>query len=155
MSEAQRIAKQLQRTFQGRAFHGPALNEVLVGVSSRIAQRIPPGASHSIWQTVLHVAFWQDEVCRWLGGQYRPPAELNDWPAVESTSEDAWQAALEALRSSNAALCAVATKLDDARLSGRVHEGAHSVYVTLHGIVQHNVYHAGQIALLKKLLDQP
>ncbi len=155
MSEAQRIAKQLQRTFEGRAFHGPALNEVLVGVDAQTALLIPTGASHSIWQLVLHATFWQDEARRWLAGNYRPPAELNDWPAVECATEDAWQAALAELRSSNDALCEVAMKLDDARLPERVHQGAPSVYVTLHGIVQHNVYHAGQIALLKKLLDRP
>src|SRR5262245_10136269 len=152
MSDVRRIARQLQRTFEGPAFHGPAVEEALAGVTAEVAARRPAGGSHNVWQIVRHIAVWQDTVSRWLEGDRTRPTDEEDWSQASETSEAAWQEALVALRRSNQTLCERVTALAESRLDEPIYEGMPKVYVALHGIVHHNVYHAGQIALLKKLL---
>lgn len=72
------------------------------------------------------------------------------WPHVSDASEAAWSSALAELEKSNRELRDAVLRLDDSRLDAPILAGMSSVYVTLHGIVQHTLYHAGQIALLKK-----
>ncbi len=151
MSEVHRIAKQLQRTFEGRAFHGPAVDEALDGVDADLAAANSPAGAHSIWQIVLHLTFWQDTVRRWLQGEGVRPGPGDDWPEVRHTSEGAWQDALRDLRRANSQLRDEVMALDEARLEMPIIENMSKTYVALHGIIQHNIYHAGQISLLKKI----
>lgn len=151
MSEVERIAKQLQKTFSGPAWHGPAVEEVLAGVTAEMAAKRSPGGDHSIWQIVDHMTFWENIVRRWLTGDLLRPKDEDSWSAVTDASETAWQATLDRLRSGHAALVADVAGLDDVRLQERVIDDMPSLYAILHGVAQHNVYHAGQIALLKKV----
>lgn len=151
MSEVHRIAKQLQRTFQGRAFHGPAVEEALEGVTAKMAAARSPGGAHNIWQIVRHITFWQDTARRWLQGDHRRPGPGDDWADVIDKSEGEWRKTLWNLRRSNELLRDEAMLLDEARLQEPMFEGMIRVEVVLHGIIQHNIYHAGQISLLKKI----
>jgi hypothetical protein len=150
MSEIERIAKQIEKTFTGRAWHGPAVEEVLAGVTADIASARPPGSDHTVWQLVDHMAFWQDTVRRWLAGERHRPQDQDSWSAPSEASEAAWQSSLARLRSGNQALLAQVKSLDESRLSERLFEDMPSLYAVLHGVAQHNVYHAGQIAIMKK-----
>ena len=78
-----------------------------------------------------------------------PPDEMN-FPPVNDSSEIAWQTTLQALAASNQALRDAIRKIDDAKLEEIVPEANYSIYALLHGVIQHDLYHAGQIALLKK-----
>jgi uncharacterized damage-inducible protein DinB len=151
MSEVHRIVKQLQRTFQGRAFHGPAVEEALEGVSAKMAAARVGNASHSIWQIVNHMTFWQDTARSWLQGNTRRPDPGEDWTEVKDTSDAAWQETLRKLRRANDELRDEVMVLDESRLEEPIFPQMSKVEVVLHGIIQHNIYHAGQIALLKKL----
>ncbi len=151
MSEIHRMAKQLQRTYQGRAFHGPAVEEAVAGVSAKTAASRSTGAAHSIWQIVEHITVWQEAVSRWLRGDPRRPTDAEDWPTIKDTSEAAWQDTLRRAHKANDDLRDVVMALDESRLDEPMLEGMPKVYVALYGIVQHNTYHAGQISLLKKL----
>jgi uncharacterized damage-inducible protein DinB len=93
------------------------------------------------------------------GGPHRPPAE-GDWPAVRSTSKEAWDEALGALRRAHDDLGRTIEAAEDSSLSrqiggAQVDAMGHPVtyYQTIVGILQHDTYHAGQIALLKKALN--
>jgi hypothetical protein len=151
MSEVHRIAKQLHRTFHGRAFHGPAVEEALDGVTAKMAAGRVRGTSHSIWQIVKHITFWQDTARDWLKGSTRRPGPGEDWTEVTDKSEAAWQATLQALRRSNDQLRDEIMLLAESHLEEPIFEAMSKVEVVLHGIIQHNIYHAGQISLLKKL----
>jgi hypothetical protein len=93
---------------------------------------------------------WQDAVGRWLAGDASRPNDEDSWPAITDTSETAWSKAVASLRSSYERLRAEVPKLHDARLSDPIVDNMPSIYSTLHGVIHHNLYHAGQIALLKK-----
>ena len=151
MSEMQRIEDQLRRAFEGNAWHGPAVRELLADVSAARAAARPLSTAHSIWEIVLHIAAWEGVVRRRLQGETvadLPPEQ--DWPAVRDTSEAAWRQALDDLEQAHRALHEAIARSNEAHLADTVPGKDHSVYLMLHGIIQHDLYHAGQIAVLKK-----
>ena len=148
--EVNRIEDQLTRSFEGGAWHGPSLLEVLKDVTAvRAAAKPIPGA-HSIWEIVLHVAAWEDVARRRFSGEPVSLTDAEDWPAVGDTGDAAWTAALERLRTGHQALRRAIAKLSDARLKEPVPGAEYSCYFLAHGVIQHDLYHAGQIALLTK-----
>jgi uncharacterized damage-inducible protein DinB len=156
MSEIQRILDQLDRAFQGDAWHGPSVRKLLENVSGKHAAAKPVPGGHSIWEIVLHMTTWQDVVRRRLAGEKIGdlPPEL-DWPSVPDTNEMTWRRAVEDLIQSKQNLHQTISRLSDQRLGDPVAGKDYSVYVMLHGVIQHNLYHAGQIAVLKKLPSTP
>jgi uncharacterized damage-inducible protein DinB len=151
MSEIQRIEDQLRRAFEGHAWHGPAVRELLADVTAAKAAARPLSDAHSIWEIVLHIATWEEVVRRRLQGEAiadLPPAQ--DWPSVRDISEAAWRKAIDDLERVHGALRQAIAQSDEARLAEMVPGKEHSVYLMLHGIIQHDLYHAGQIAVLKK-----
>jgi uncharacterized damage-inducible protein DinB len=155
MSEAERIAEQLRRAHEGEAWHGPSLRELLQDLTPEQALARPVAGAHSILELVLHIAAWEAVARRRLAGDaaqiYNTP---EDWPAGDS-SEETWRTALKRLEEENAKLREAILRLDDAKLDEPIYEGMSSTYVTLQGVVQHSLYHAGQIAVLKKALQPP
>lgn len=154
MRETDRIADQLRRAFEGTAWHGPSLMEILNDLTAEVAAAKPVPAAHSIWEIVLHISTWEREGVKELQGVYAPPSPEEDWPAVNDTSATAWEATLDGVTQTHRELLQVVSGLDDVRLAEKVSGGRYSVYLMLHGIVQHLLYHAGQIALLKKALER-
>ena len=153
MSETTRIADQLSRAFDGEAWHGDSLVEILQGVTAARAAARPIAGAHTIWELVLHVAAWDEAVLRRLGGAAVELSDAENFPPVKDTSEGAWRAALARVRRGHEQLVAAVASLPDSRLDDMVpgKEGAHyTFYYMIHGVVQHELYHAGQIALLKK-----
>jgi uncharacterized damage-inducible protein DinB len=155
MSETRRIADQLKRAFEGPAWHGPALREVLDGVEAGAAAARPIASAHTIWEIVLHVTAWEDAARRRLAGSRVELSDEQDWPAVTDSSDTAWRAALERLASGNHALRDAIARFDDGWLD-TVPPARQPVtaYMLMHGVIQHDLYHAGQIALLKKAAGQ-
>ena len=152
MTEIKRILDQLRRAYEGSAWHGPSVREVLDGVTAAQAHAQPIANGHTIYELVRHIAVWEDVGRRRLQGD---PADVEisspeDWPPPHDTSESAWEQAKAALDRGHQALIEALASVPDSRLDEPVYEGKSSVYVTLHGVIQHDLYHAGQIAILKK-----
>jgi len=149
-SEVERIQDQLRRAFAGDAWHGPSLLELLADVDNARAAAHPIAGAHSIWELVLHIAAWDKAVATRLGFSRGYVSNEENFPDVVDTSEAAWQKAIETLKENHRELLDAMSKVDEGRFDEPVYEGMSSVYVHLHGAVQHDLYHAGQIALLKK-----
>jgi uncharacterized damage-inducible protein DinB len=151
MSEIERIGDQIKRAFEAEAWHGPSVREVLEGITAEQAARKPIPEAHSIWELVLHMATWKDVVTRRMGGEKItevPPEE--DFPAVRATDERSWKQALERLEAAHQRLVAALAAIRDDQLDDPPPNGPTARYRLLHGIVQHDLYHAGQIAVLRK-----
>ena len=154
MKEIERIEDQFRRCVEGEAWHGPALKELLADVTSEEATAKAVVNVHSIWEIVLHIISTQRLVCDRLQGKPTVLPAEEDWPVISDESNAAWNATIEELRSMNQRLRNAVRRLDDSRLEEPIVEGFSSIYVTLHETVQHNLYHGGQIALLKKTYRQ-
>lgn len=153
MTETHRINSQLKRAHEGEAWHGPSLRELLADVSHTQAARKPVPDAHGIWELVEHIIAWEEIVRRRLAGEVvtEVPDEIN-FPAINDASAPAWQATLQRLAAGNQALRDGIKECDDARLEEIVPGMGYTNYFMLHGVIQHTLYHAGQIALLKKLV---
>lgn len=151
IEEKSRIADQLKRAFDGDAWHGPAVLEVLEGVSARAAASKPIPGAHSIWELVLHIAAWDGAIRRRMDGQALQLTDEQDFPPVKDTSEAAWNSALQNLKARHVDLVKEVLTMPDHRLTSQVPGKDYDFYHMLHGAAQHELYHAGQIALLKKV----
>jgi uncharacterized damage-inducible protein DinB len=150
MKEVERIADQLNRAITGSAWHGPAVLELLNGITAEQAAAHPISGAHSVWEIALHIDAWLRAGTRRLGGDRAQLTETEDWPAVSKVDEQAWSEMLNSIKQAYEQLRAAIQELEDSRLDHPIMDGMSSVYVTLHGVIQHSLYHAGQIALLKK-----
>ncbi len=153
MSEATTIAAMLKAVADGPAWHGPAVGDLLKDVTPEKAARKPGGGAHSIWEIVLHMNAWQDYALKVLeGGDAAPLQGEDDWPPVPAKpTGDAWQTARRQFEGGTRDLRERIVHLDDRRLHQTVPGREFPLKVVLHGVVHHNLYHCGQIALLKKM----
>lgn len=156
MSRGQRVADAIERSVSGPMWHGPALADLVGDISAQDAAARPIAGAHSIWELVLHITAWTEIVRERISSPLMIEATAEqDWPSVRDTSAEAWRSAVERLKAAHRELAEDVTTLDDSRLIGRVPGREHSVLAMVHGIVEHDAYHGGQIALLKKALAMP
>ncbi len=157
MQETERMAGELERAAEGEAWHGPAFKQALEGVTATEASaRLVPSV-HTIWEIVLHMTAWTDEVERRLRENVRPLSSEADWPAPRAGDESAWSEATGALTDAHRRLRQTIREFPPSRLdehlAGLTSEpAATSFYVMLHGLAQHDAYHTGQIAILRKAI---
>ena len=154
-TECNRIAYQLASTLNGEAWYGDSLREILAGVTAEQALSHPIPTAHSIWELVVHVEAWCALAYGAVQGVPIPawatmPKEL-DWPPVTGTSEQAWQEAVRSLFANHQKLLEAIQGFEDQRLEAAVPGRAYNFYRLFQSMTQHAVYHAGQIALLKKI----
>jgi uncharacterized damage-inducible protein DinB len=149
-SEPAFIAEQLRRAFDGDAWHGPALLELLQDVDAATAAAKPLPDVHSIWELALHIAVWDAAACRRLNGETFQPEGLDNFPLVPTPADAAWRKAVAQVKRSHDDLVKMVAGLPESRLWERVPGKKYDFYFMLHGVAQHELYHAGQIAILKK-----
>jgi uncharacterized damage-inducible protein DinB len=153
MSEIARILDQLDRAYSGDSWHGPSLLHLVDGITAENASQHPIRGAHSIWELVNHIAAWNMIVHHELAGEMVDITTEKDWPPVWEASDVAWKRSLETLAESRRRLRQTVEGLKDSQLDEKpVARSDHSRYLMLHGLVQHDIYHAGQIAVLKKAL---
>lgn len=153
MTEVDRIRNQFERAFEGDAWHGPPIVAALDGVTAAQAAAHPIPGAHSIWELTLHIAAWEEACRRRLGGDPAQLADSEDWRPITDTSEAAWERTKQELNDTHQRLMTALAAVDDSRLDQPIVESSYNMYVTLHGVVQHGLYHAGQIAMLKKAIE--
>jgi len=153
MTETVRLADQIRRAFEGNAWHGDSLVELLADVNAKTAASRPIKNAHTIWELLLHIAAWDDAVRRRTAGNAVTLSDQQNFPLVKDTSEAAWRQAIESAKNTHNELIKAVAAFPDSRLHEQVPGKAESYYNYFYmfsGIVQHELYHAGQIALLKK-----
>jgi uncharacterized damage-inducible protein DinB len=149
-TEALRIADQLRRAFDGSAWHGPALLELLEDVDAARASARPIANVHSIWELVLHIEVWDRSGLVRLGDEKYQPTGDDNFPPFNNATEVSWRKAVAETKRTHEKLVKTVAALPDSRLWDRVPGKRYDFYHLLHGIAQHELYHAGQIAILKK-----
>jgi hypothetical protein len=154
-SECLRIADQLRRAFAGDPWHGSPLSELLSGISAEQACLHPLPSAHSIWELVLHIGVYVNAAREAVQGIPMPKivGTPKDWPAVTDTGGPAWQSALDSLLQAGEKLAQAIESFPDARLTATVPGRDYDFYYLFHGIVQHSLYHGGQIGMLKRAVS--
>ena len=153
MNGIELIKDQLEKAFYGGAWHGPSVLEALENISAEKAASKPVKNAHSIWEITLHINAWQLYTQKRLSGEKYEPSPEEDWPEVKDRNQSSWKSTISNLKDSMANLIEFLSKADENILNENVAGKNYTYYFLLYGLVQHNVYHAGQIALLKKALS--
>ncbi len=151
MNEIQQLVQHYDQTMSGVAWYGDPVWKILEGIDAECAaaQLIP--MTHTIWQLVMHMEFWERvAVRRFSGPVSSDEQDPSNFPATPAPDEKQWQKALEGLRASNREFRDAISRLDPAGLDNNTPGGQHSFRYELVGVIEHHIYHAGQIALLKK-----
>lgn len=159
MSSSDRLLDALRRAHDGQPWHGPSRAEVLRDVTAaEAAYRATPDA-HTLWEIVLHMRSWTEEVLRRARGAAPAEPERGDWPPMPQPADDAaWRATLQSLDEVHAALLAQVAAMDDAARARRVAdrpgeppESGITQRAMIRSLAEHDVYHTGQLALLKRI----
>jgi len=150
MSEIDRIWDQLQRSFEGNdAWRCPSLRDLLACVGAADAAAHPIPGAPSVWELLLHTTVSETAARRRLAGEVVPtPSDEEAWPTPAETTPAAWLQAKLAFGEARRALRQAVAALSDERLAEPVPGREYTCYVLLHGVVEHALYHAGQIEML-------
>lgn len=159
MKTADRLIHSLERTHDGQPWHGPSRAEILADVTWEEAAWRPAAGAHSIWALVLHMRSWTREVARRATGGVPGMPVDGDWPAVPAPGEQEWRAALASLDAAHAELAAVVRAMGEEALAAKVKDRpgdppgqAVSVRSMVGSLAEHDIYHSGQVAMLKRLV---
>lgn len=151
MSQIAFIVDQLKLAFDGEAWHGPALMEILADVDAHTAAARPISTAHSIWELVLHSTAWERVIItRIVEGRVVELSDEENFPRIEQVSEAVWRQAMDTLQKTHQELIKVASQLSESRMTDPVPGKNYNLLFMLNGAVQHTAYHGGQIALLKR-----
>lgn len=154
------LMRLLAQHHAGQPWHGPSRAELLKDVTPEVAAWHPGAGAHSIWETVLHMRSWTDEVAARAAGKVPTGGEPvgGDWPAMPAPTAANWAAAVASLQAAHERLVATVRELPDARLGERVGATATDpagtgirVSTMIRSLAEHDVYHSGQLSLLKRL----
>ena len=153
MDELERIAGQIVSGYNDGAWPMVSVRDLFREMTPADAAAHPIPGAHSAWEIALHIGLWHDTVRRRLLSNepidYGPE---EDWPAPAAPTEENWKAALDEIDRGLAELAVAVRRLQPERLDEIVPGKPFTVYFMLHGMPQHDLYHGGQVVLLKKLL---
>lgn len=152
MKKTELIRGYLESTFDGQAWHGPSLMMVLEGIPASVAAERLSDSAHTIWELVLHIRGWMQVGLLRLDGVEQGDPPDGDFPEVISIDEGAWREAIAALGKAKTELAEKISGLSPEQLDAAVAESKTTARDLLHGVIWHNVYHAGQIAILRRAL---
>ena len=143
-AERDLLLRILEESYARKGWHGPTLRGALRGLTANQAFWRPAGGRHNIWDFVLHCAYWKYTVWRKLTGAKRGSfsREGSNWFETPLPTEKAWRDDQNLLADAHRALCEAVDKAP-AKI---IHDKARLIY----GVAAHDVYHAGQIQLLKR-----
>jgi len=153
--EIEHLLGMLDEAYNRAAWHGPNLRGSIRGVSAREAAQSPKAGRHNIWEIVIHAAYWKYAVRRRLSGEKRGSFSLpgNNWFELPADrTEKAWRADVALLNREHQLLRAVVSSFQAENLDLRPKGSKSSARRLIAGIAMHDVYHAGQIQLIKKLV---
>jgi uncharacterized damage-inducible protein DinB len=148
------LLRTVDEAFEKKAWHGPNLRGSLQGISATQAAWRPRNERHNIWEITLHTAYWKYAVCRRILGGKRGkfPLKGSNWfPRPVEATEEAWRADVRLLEETHASLREVIRQLPESGLNRKQGNTQYTNARLICGIAAHDVYHAGQIQLLKKL----
>src|SRR5512140_1983242 len=152
-SDVRLLLRIIDQAFETKAWHGPNLRGSLRGLSASEAGWRPRPGRHNIWEVVVHAAYWKYAVRRRLTEEKRgsfPLAGSNWFPRPDRGEAKLWKADIRLLMEEHRALRSVIARLHHRDLARRPKGSRYDVATLIYGIASHDLYHAGQIQLLKR-----
>ncbi|WP_348825280.1 DinB family protein [Flavobacterium aestuarii] len=152
MSESRRISNLYQSIYNGNPWLEVTLANTLKDISAEEAYRKINPDLNTIWEIVNHLIQWRRNILSRVQGETVITPDHNYFVPVIDPSEAAWAQSLQTLAKSQESWNAFFEDFDDLDLAKVYPANNHTFYEHIHGIIQHDVYHLGQIVILKKML---
>jgi hypothetical protein len=138
---------------EGPAWHGPSVRDALGNIDAGEAARHPIAGAHSCWELVLHLAGSYRLVGRRLDGNAAPFLPEEDWPPLPPIADENWQRDKASLYALNARMQDAVRSFPIERLhQPLIADPPYPAFTQFVGLTQHDLYHAGQIVLLRRAL---
>lgn len=158
MGKSEELKKELETILWGDPWYGNAIYPIIEQVSFEAAFEKPPGSIHNIAGIVLHMLAWTEEVMDRMNGLNAQLPSSGDWPDPGSPDEQKWQNYVNDLKLVNVNLLGVIQNFPEEQWDKPINDGRDAETTTsyermINGFIQHQVYHAGQIALLTRILN--
>ncbi|HTI59216.1 hypothetical protein [Mucilaginibacter sp.] len=160
MTTSEKLNHALQNVLSGDPWYGNSVYSIIDGVSFETAFEKAPGAAHTIAEIVLHMLSWTEEVLDRLNGKEASQPLSGDWPPVGAPDEQKWHNYVNDLKLVNVNLSGVILNFPEEQwveLMNEKREPGLGTGVTneelVNGLILHHVYHAGQIAILTRIIQ--
>lgn len=153
--EIKRIHKNISALYDGQPWHGDNVITCLAGVSAEMAAAKPHNLNHSIAEIICHMTAWRYFVVEKMKGNATYEVwntELN-WREINSLNEGEWHSIQKSLRKSQIQLLELIEQMQEPMLAAPVEGRKYNFRLMLQGIAQHDIYHSGQIVIIKKLVS--
>jgi hypothetical protein len=152
LDEIKILIDEIKITSKGEySWHGPSLMNTQKGIKADEASRRPLTGRHTIWEIVDHMSFWLNEISKSLMSERMPnPSNVKDWPPMGRTDKD-WEKSVNKLENSIDELTDQLASFGKEKMESMVPGTNYSYRKMLNGILHHNIYHSGQISILKKI----
>lgn len=134
----------------GDAWHGPSVMEALEGITAEQAIKHPLKNAHSVWEITLHITGWFRIMVQRFRGENPEVSRAIDWPEIPDKSEEAWAKAIDDLKRAHKEYQNAIQDTSESELFVEIPGRGFDLYTLYHGMIQHCLYHAGQIMILKK-----
>ena len=148
------IANSFVDTLSSQPWFGRSVYEMLEEVDESKVHTKPNGTEHSMIELLWHMNVWAEFTLANLekrSGKELKAIEANDWREIDP-KKHTWKAGLEQLKATHAKIIELLNQSDDSFLSDMVPTRQYNFRFMLNGVIQHNIYHLGQIAYIKKML---
>ena len=155
--QIQLLLQGLDEAYEKKAWQGTNLRGSIRGLMAKQAAWRPNPDRHNIWENVVHCAYWKYTVRRRITGEKRGsfPLRGSNWfTRPEELSEEAWRQEIELLQTIHKLLREAVGTLDPRTLSSLSPKKQYTLSQTIQGVAMHDVYHTGQIQLLKRLMKR-
>ena len=152
MNEVERIANQIDLAYRDGFWGGGSICELFRSFAVSEAASYPISGAHSIWEIALHLAVWHNIFRSRIAGEDVVYHSETDWPIPTETTQGNWTSVLNDLDQSHKTLVEAVQYVRVEELYNIVSGKNFTVYEMLHGISQHDHYHAGQVMMLKKAI---
>ncbi|MFB3387892.1 DinB family protein [Flavobacterium sp. LAR06] len=152
MSESKRVSNLYQSIYNGNPWLEVTLADTLRNVTAEQAYKKANPNLNTIWEIVNHLIQWRRNILRRVQGEIVTTPDHNYFVPIIDPSEASWEQSLQSLEKSQELWTAFFNDFDDADFDKIDPNNNHNFYEDIHGIIQHDVYHLGQIVILKKLV---
>ncbi len=157
MKRSEQFKNELENILSGNPWYGSPIYDIIAAVNFEAAFEKPPGSAHNIAGIVLHMLAWTEEVMDRMNGLNAQLPSSGDWPDPGEPDEQKWQNYVNDLKLVNVNLLGVVQNFpeeewDEPTNDTRYGQQAITYAGLIKGFIQHQLYHAGQIALLNRMI---
>jgi uncharacterized damage-inducible protein DinB len=159
MTTSEKLSNELEKILSGDPWYGNPVYQVIEQVSFEAAFEKPDHAAHSIAEIVLHMVAWTEEVMDRMNGMTAGVPSSGDWPPTGSPTEQKWQNYVNDLKLVNVNLLGLIQNFPEEKWNEPMNDERNrelgngvSYEELVNGLIQHHIYHSGQIAILNRII---